>query len=140
MREWHKELATDLQKKKILSLMASIPRYQLFQPVEELNKGQAHDLITLLLQKRLDLLLERGMIKEDSPTQSKDTQRAPLRYKVSQGDDVAAYSVFRDKVKGRLIRYELDGRDIVFQIIEVKKEIPQEIIESSNLEIERLEE
>ncbi len=119
MREWHNEPASDLQKKKILSLMSLYPQYKLIVNLDVLKKGQAHSLIGLLLEKNLSFLLEK---------------------RISEGDDLAAYSVFRNKVKGKLLQYELHGSDIVFQIIEVLGEIPDDILKSTDLKVEKLEE
>lgn len=140
MREWHNEPASNLQKKKILSLMSRYPQYKLLVNLDVLKKGQAHSLISLLLEKNLSFLLEKRILAKDSSESIKERPKEKQIYRISEGDDLAAYSVFRNKVKGKLLQYELHGSDIVFQIIEVLGEIPDDILKSTDLKVEKLEE
>ena len=138
MREWHNEPASDLQKKKILSLMSRYPQYKLIVNLDVLKKGQAHSLISLLLEKNLSFLLEKRILAKDSSESIKERPKEKQIYRISEGDDLAAYSVFRNKVKGKLLQYELHGSDIVFQIIEVLGEIPADILNATDLKVEKL--
>ncbi|SDJ02598.1 hypothetical protein [Proteiniclasticum ruminis] len=138
MREWHNEPASDLQKKKILSLMSRYPQYKLLVNLDVLKKGQAHSLISLLLEKNLSFLLEKRILAKDSSESIKERPKEKQIYRISEGDDLAAYSVFRNKVKGKLLQYELHGSDIVFQIIEVLGEIPADILNATDLKVEKL--
>lgn len=138
MREWHNEPASDLQKKKILSLMSLYPQYKLIVNLDVLKKGQAHSLISLLLEKNLSFLLEKRILAKDSSESIKERPKEKQIYRISEGDDLAAYSVFRNKVKGKLLQYELHGSDIVFQIIEVFGEIPADILNATDLKVEKL--
>ncbi|HBW12977.1 MAG TPA: hypothetical protein DEF30_04000 [Proteiniclasticum sp.] len=140
MREWHNEPASDLQKKKILSLMSRYPQYKLLVNLDVLKKGQAHSLIDLLLEKNLDFLLEKRILGKDPSKIKAERPKEKQIYRISEGNDLAAYSVFRNKVKGKLLQYELHGSDIVFQIIEVLGEIPDDILKSTDLKVEKLEE
>lgn len=140
MREWHNEPASDLQKKKILSLMSLYPQYKLIVNLDVLKKGQAHSLIGFLLEKNLSFLLEKRILVKDSSENKTERPKEKQIYRISEGDDLAAYSVFRNKVKGKLLQYELHGSDIVFQIIEVLGEIPDDILKSTDLKVEKLEE
>lgn len=137
MREWHTEPISDLQKKKILSLMEQYPNYKLGKDLDTLLKGQAHSLIQLLMEKKLNsLIAKRVLIAASSDNFSVSKDRV-IRYKISGGDDLASYSVFRSKVNGKLIQYEVNGSDIVFQIIEVNGEIPEDILKSTYLKVEK---
>ena len=138
MREWHNEPASDLQKKKILSLMRLYPQYKLIVNLDVLKKGQAHSLIGLLLEKNLSFLLEKRILAKDSSENKTERPKEKQIYRISEGDDLAAYSVFRNKVKGKLLQYELHGNDIVFQIIEVLGEIPADILNATDLKVEKL--
>lgn len=140
MREWHNEPASDLQKKKILSLMSLYPQYKLIVNLDVLKKGQAHSLIGFLLEKNLSFLLEKRILAKDSSENKTERPKEKQIYRISEGDDLAAYSVFRNKVKGKLLQYKLHGSDIVFQIIEVLGEIPDDILKSTDLKVEKLEE
>ena len=138
MREWHNEPASDLQKKKILSLMSLYPQYKLIVNLDVLKKGQAHSLIGLLLEKNLSILLEKRILEKDSSEIKAERPKEKQIYRISEGNDLAAYSVFRNKVKGKLLQYELHGNDIVFQIIEVHGEIPADILNATDLKVEKL--
>ena len=138
MREWHNEPASDLQKKKILSLMSRYPQYKLIVNLDVLKKGQAHSLIGLLLEKNLSILLEKRILEKDSSEIKAERPKEKQIYRISEGNDLAAYSVFRNMVKGKLLQYELHGNDIVFQIIEVLGEIPADILNATDLKVEKL--
>lgn len=138
MRDWHNEPASDLQKKKILSLMSRYPQYKLIVNLDVLKKGQAHSLIDLLLEKNLNFLLENRILGKDPSEIKAERPKEKQIYRISEGDDLAAYSVFRNKVKGKLLQYELHGNDIVFQIIEVLGEIPADILNATDLKVEKL--
>jgi len=138
MREWHNEPASDLQKKKILSLLSRYPQYKLIVNLDVLKKGQAHSLIGLLLEKNLSILLEKRILEKDSSEIKAERPKEKQIYRISEGNDLAAYSVFRNMVKGKLLQYELHGNDIVFQIIEVHGEIPADILNATDLKVEKL--
>ncbi len=138
MREWHNEPASDLQKKKILSLMSRYPQYKLIVNLDVLKKGQAHSLIGFLLEKNLNFLLENRILGKGPSEIKAERPKEKQIYRISEGDDLAAYSVFRNKVKGKLLQYELHGNDIVFQIIEVLGEIPADILNATDLKVEKL--
>jgi len=142
MNSWKNEESTKLQRKKITELMDSFADYRLNLDLEKITKGQAHYLIDSLVSKNLDKLIEKKILIPDSYKMlegSSTDMVKPLKYHVSDGEDLWTYTNFRTAVNGKLLDYKTEGKIILYQIIEVDKEITPEVFKAHNLTIKRIE-
>ncbi|HSR03053.1 MAG TPA: hypothetical protein VLM88_00485 [Proteiniclasticum sp.] len=142
MNSWKNEESTELQRKKITGLMETFENYRLNLELEKITKGQAHYLIDSLVSKNLDKLIEKKILIPNPDKilegSSSDMDK-PLKYHVSDGEDLWTYTNFRTAVNGKLLDYKTEGKIILYQIIEVDKEITPEILKTHNLTIKRIE-
>jgi hypothetical protein len=141
MNSWKNEESTKLQRKKITELMETFENYRLNLDLEKITKGQAHYLIDSLVGKNLDKLIQKEILVPEhdiKPEKSSTDMEKPIKYKVSDGEDLWTYTNFRTAVNGKLIDYKTEGKIIIFQIIEVDKEISPEVIKNHDLTIKRL--
>lgn len=142
MNSWKNEESTELQRKKITGLMASFADYRLNLELEKITKGQAHYLIDSLVSKNLDKLIEKKILIPDPEKifegPSIDIDKT-LKYHVSDGEDLWTYTNFRTAVNGKLLDYKTEGKIILYQIIEVDKEITPEVLNAHDLLIKRIE-
>ncbi len=141
MNSWKNEESTKLQRKKITGLMEDLENYCLNLDLEKITKGQAHYLIGSLVGNKLDMLIQKKILIPDQDRKSKESSEKtgkPMKYHVSEGDDLWTYTNFRTAVKGKLLDYKTEGKIIVYQIIEVDKEISPEVIKNHDLIIKRL--
>lgn len=144
MSSWKNEQSTKLQRLKISDLLKQYGSYKLNRPLENLTKEQAHYLIDALLTGNLDKLLEKKVLL--SATNSTSLQRRisteaqSLKYRVSDGGHFYTYTNFRTSVGGKLLEYKMEGSEILYQIIEVDKEISPEVLKKYSLTIQKIEE
>lgn len=142
MNSWKKEESTELQRKKITGLMETFENYRLNLELEKITKGQAHYLIDSLVSNNLDKLIEKKILIPDPDKilggSSTDMDK-PLKYHVSDGEDLWTYTNFRTAVNGKLLDYKTEGKIILYQIIEVDKEITPEVFKAHDLTIKRIE-
>lgn len=142
MNSWKNEKSTKLQRKKITELMESLENYRLNLELEKITKGQAHYLIDSLVSRKLDKLIEKKVL---IPNQNKKVEESskdfgkPIKYNVSDGEDLWTYTNFRTAVNGKLLDYKTEGKIILYQIIEVENEISPDIIKSHDLIIKKIE-
>ena len=142
MNSWKNEEITELQRKKITGLMETFENYRLNLELEKITKGQAHYLIDSLVSKNLDKLIEKKILIPNPDKilegSSIDMDK-PLKYHVSDGEDLWTYTNFRTAVNGKLLDYKTEGKIILYQIIEVDKEITPEVLNAHDLTIKRIE-
>ena len=142
MNSWKNEESTELQRKKITGLMETFENYRLNLELEKITKGQAHYLIDSLVSKNLDKLIEKKILIPDPDKilgESSTDMDKPLKYHVSDGEDLWTYTNFRTAVNGKLLDYKTEGKIILYQIIEVDTEISPEVLQNHNLTIKRIQ-
>jgi len=142
MNSWKNEESTKLQRKKITDLMETLENYSLNLDLEKITKGQAHYLIDSLVGNKLDKLIQKKVLIPDQgrkPEEPSADSGKPIKYKVSDGEDLWAYTNFRTAVNGKLLDYKTEGKIILYQIIEVDKEIKPEVMKNHDLIIEKVE-
>jgi len=142
MNSWKNEESTELQRRKITELMKTFKNHRLNLELEKITKGQAHYLIDSLVSKNLDKLIQKKILisnHSEKPEESAADMEKPIKYKVSDGVDLWTYTNFRTAVNGKLLDYKTEGKIILYQIIEVDKEISPEVLKTHNLIIKRIE-
>ncbi|MFH5836541.1 hypothetical protein ACHAL6_10750 [Proteiniclasticum sp. C24MP] len=143
MNSWKNENSTKLQRLKISDLLKQYGSYRLNHPIEGLTKGQAHYLIDALLSGNLEKLIEKKVLLpvhgETPPESGFIALSKPVKYRVSGGEHFFSYTDFRTAVSGRLLDYKTEGSEILYQIIEVEKEISPEVLKKYSLTIKKIE-
>ncbi len=143
MKSWKNEPLTKLQLNKIQELMGKQKTYRLTIDLEKTSKYQAHYLINALLNNNLQKLIQKGVLvlvdnsaSKKGPTPTQKT----LKYRVSGGEDLWSYTEFRTAVNGKLHDYKTDGKNILYQIIEVDQKISPLMIKNYDLTVEIVDE
>ena len=143
MNSWKNEQSTELQRLKISDLLKEYGSYRLNHPLDDLTKGQAHYLIDALLTGNLEKLIEKKVLlpvhEQRKPESALSSKRTPLKYRVSGGGHFFSYTDFRTAVGGRLLDYKMEGSEILYQIIEVEKEINPEVLKKYSLTISKID-
>ena len=142
MNSWKNEKSTKLQRLKISDLLKQYGSFRMNRPLEDLTKGQAHYLIDALMSGNLEKLLEKKVLlpvhEENSSESHPRPIDKPVKYRVSGGEHFFSYTDFRTAVSGRLLDYKTEGSEILYQIIEVDKEISPEVLEKYSLTIKKI--
>lgn len=141
MDSWKNEKSTKLQRKKISDLMSAHESLKLNHALEDLTKIQADYLIKSLLSGNMEKLLEKKVLLPVHGHSSGSLQTAsgkPVKYRVSGGEHFFSYTDFRTAVSGRLLDYKTEGSEILYQIIEVDKEISPEVLKDYSLTIKKI--
>lgn len=141
MDSWKNEKSTKLQRKKISDLMSAHESLKLNHALEDLTKLQADYLIKSLLSGNMEKLLEKKVLLpvHEHPSGSLPTASGkPVKYRVSGGEHFFSYTDFRTAVSGRLLDYKTEGSEILYQIIEVDKEISPEVLKNYSLTIKKI--
>lgn len=143
MNSWKNEKSTKLQRKKIADLLKAHEDLRLNHALEDLTKLQADYLIKSLLSGKLEKLLEKKVLLPSQPSTSLKRStpgiERSVKYRVSDGGHFYSYTDFRTSVGGKLLEYKMDGSEILYQIIEVEKEISAEMMKKYDLKITRVE-
>jgi hypothetical protein len=142
-KTWENDRCSPLQLKKIRDLAEKLEGYELSIRVEDMTKGMAHTVIDDLLNGNLPKLVKAGVIRrkvketiEIVPSKITPTPAHRLRYKVTEGGHLWNYTDFRLEAGGTLVDFETDGKLILYQVIEVDREIDDELIEKFGLKAE----